>query len=36
MHEALAERKALWLTCSLLCLLLAFLSAGIASVVIVD
>lgn len=32
----LAERKALWLTCSLICLLLAFLSAGVASVLIVD
>jgi hypothetical protein len=32
----LAERKALWVTCSLGCLLLAFLSAAVASVVIVD
>jgi hypothetical protein len=32
----LAERKALWLTCALICLLLAFISTGVAALVIVS
>jgi len=31
----LAEAKALWLTCALVCLLIAFVAAGVAAVIIV-